>query len=140
MNALQLFNDNGLRTFGDFFSDFLNETPRSSHSFYPRTNIHETKDDYQIDMMVPGRKKEDFKISLDKGILTIAFETKEEKENKEESIISREFSVRSFSRSFSIDDKVDSEKIEAKYEDGILKLTLPKKEEVKVLPKEIAIK
>lgn len=138
MTRFQL--DNGFRSFGEIVNDLLNEVPARVNSFYPKANITESKDNFEIDMLVPGRKKEDFKISLDKNLLTISFESKKEEEKKEDKkAVIREFSHRSFSRSFSIDDKIDVEGISAKYEDGILKLTLPKKEEVKALPKEIAI-
>jgi len=78
-------------------------------------------------------------VSLEKGILTISFEKKTETDNKEYKTHRKEFAFTSFKRSFSVDDKINTEAIEAKYDNGILKLSLPKKEEVKSLPKEIAI-
>jgi len=139
MTRLQ-FNDSGFRSLGDLVSDILNDAPLAkANSFFPRANIYETKDDYQIEMLVPSRKKEDFKISLEKNLLTISFEAKEEEKNTEKKLINKEFSIRSFNRSFTIDEKINPEGIVAKYEDGVLTLALPKKEEVKALPKEIAI-
>ncbi len=90
-------------------------------------------------MNAPGRKKEDFKIQLEKGILSISFQKEAEIENKNYKTLKREFSFESFKRSFTIDNNIDSEKIEAKYDNGILKFFLPKKEEVKVLAKQIII-
>ncbi|MES2329551.1 MAG: Hsp20/alpha crystallin family protein [Bacteroidota bacterium] len=90
-------------------------------------------------MSAPGRNKEDFKINLDNGLLTISFEKKEEAENKEYKTIRKEFSFRSFKRSFNLDDKINTAGIQAKYENGVLKVYLPKKEEVAVAPQQIAI-
>ncbi len=102
-------------------------------------NIHETKDAYHLELNAPGRNKEDFKISLENGLLSISFESKTENEQKEYKTIRKEFSYRSFKRSFSIDDKINTGGIQAKYENGVLKLYLPKKQEVTVAPQEIAI-
>jgi HSP20 family protein len=100
----------------------------------------ETTDDYQLEFNVPGRKKEDFKITVDKNLLTVSFEKSEEQKEETKQFIKREFVTQSFNRSFTLDEKINADDINAKYENGILMLTLPKKEEVKVLPKEIAIK
>ena len=107
--------------------------------FAPAVNIHETTDGYHVELNVPGRNKEDFKVSIDNHLLTIAFEQKETIENKDYKTLRREFSFKSFNRSFTLDEKVNADAIQAKYENGILKLYLPKKEEVKIAPKEIAI-
>jgi len=102
----------------------------------PAVNIKETNDDYLVEMAAPGMKKEDFKIELDGTALTISSERKEENTNNEEGNYSRrEFSYQSFYRTFHLPkDVVDSEKINAKYEDGILKLIIPKREEAKQKP------
>ena len=105
----------------------------------PSVNIHETTDGYHLEVTAPGLNKEDIKINAADGLLTISYEKKEEAEQKEYKTIRREFIQRSFKRSFSLDEKVNVDGIEAKYENGILKLHLPKKEEVKVTPKEITI-
>jgi HSP20 family protein len=81
---------------------------------------------------VPGRNKEDFKINVDKGLLTVSYEKKEEAETKEVKSIRKEFSFQSFKRSFSLDEKINAEGIEAKYENGILKVFLPKKKKLKL--------
>jgi HSP20 family protein len=126
----------------DLFDEFFNHFPVRGREIgwnVPAVNIHETKDDYQLELVAPGLKKEDFKVSLEKGILTISFEKKTETENKDYKTHRKEFAFTSFKRSFSVDDKINADAIQAKYDNGILKLSLPKKEEVKSLPKEIAI-
>lgn len=122
--------------FEDFFSFPVNHPANRT---IPAVNIHESADGYQLDLVAPGLNKSDFKINLEKGLLTISYEKKAEQEQKDIKVRRREFSVSSFKRSFTIDDQINTEAIGAKYENGILQLTLPKKEEVKVLPKEIAI-
>ena len=131
--------------FGNLFDELFNNIPaawskEAQHAFAsPATNIHETADGYHLELNVPGRNKEDFAVNVDKGLLTISYEKKEEAENKDYKTVRKEFSFRSFKRSFTVDDKINTEAIQAKYENGILKLYLPKKEEVKVAPKQISI-
>ena len=105
----------------------------------PPANIHETADAYHVELSVPGRNKEDFAIQVENGLLTISFEKKEETEKKDYKTIRKEFSSRSFKRSFNLDDKINTAAIQAKYENGVLLVLLPKKEEVKDAPKQIAI-
>jgi len=131
--------------FGNLFDELFNQFPatwgKDAHSGFSTipANIHETKDGYHVELSAPGRNKEDFKINLDNGLLTISFEKKEEAENKEYKTIRKEFSFRSFKRSFNLDDKINTGGIQAKYENGVLKLYLPKKEEAAVAPQQIAI-
>ena len=141
------FNQPAFRTFDSFFENLFTEAPltqKTNNRFYPAVNISENDGAYELELNVPGRNKEDFKITFDNSILTIAFEKKEEnqEESKDEKkkFIKKEFSAQSFKRSFTLDEKINAEAISAKYENGILALTLPKVEEVKVLPKEISIK
>ena len=127
--------------FDEIFNGFPTTWGTDSHrgTFSPKVNIHETKDAYLVDLNAPGLNKEDFKVNAENGLLTISFEKKEETKSEDVKTIKREFKHESFSRSFSLDDKIDAENIEAKYENGVLKLTLPKKEEVKVTPKAITV-
>ena len=108
----------------------------------PAVNIMETKDEFNVSLAVPGMKKEDFKIDLDGNMLTISCEKEEKKEQKEAKYTRKEYNYSSFSRSFTLPEGVNREKIDAHYEDGILKMTLPKKEEVKKLTssKHISVK
>jgi len=108
----------------------------------PAVNITEQKDDYQVSLAAPGLKKDDFKIDVDGNMLTISSEKEEKKEEKEERYTRKEYSYSSFQRCFTLPDEVNKEKIEARYEDGLLKLVLPKKEEAKksAISKHIAVK
>jgi HSP20 family protein len=135
------FNQPTLKTLDSFLDNLLSDLPviNGNAMNLPAVNISETSDNYELEFNVPGRKKEDFKITVDKNILTVSFEKKEETKEENKQFIKREFSSSSFKRSFTLDEKINADAINAKYENGILFLTLPKKEEVKVLPKEIAI-
>lgn len=96
----------------------------------PAVNIKETKDAFEVEMAVPGMKRDDFEIELKNNLLTIKCELKEEHEDKGERYTRKEFSYRSFQRSFNLNDRiVDDAKIKANYEDGILHVSLPKKPE-----------
>jgi HSP20 family protein len=137
------FNQPTLKTLDSFLDNLLSDLPvsNSNNSInFPAVNICETNDNYELEFNVPGRKKEDFKITVDKNILTVSFEKTEEQKEEKKQFIKREFITQSFKRSFTLDEKIDAEKIDAKYENGILMLTLPKKEELKVVPKEISVK
>jgi len=100
----------------------------------PMVNIKETSDAYFVEMAVPGLKKSDFHIDLDNQVLSISTETEEENEHKEGDYTRREFGYSSFKRTFTLPDTVEDGKIEAKYNEGILSIHLPKKEEAKQKP------
>ncbi|WP_339884762.1 Hsp20/alpha crystallin family protein [Polaribacter vadi] len=100
----------------------------------PKVNIKETADVFTVEMAVPGLKKSDFQLDLDNQILSISTEIKKENDQKEENYTRREFGYASFKRTFTLPESVDEEKINAKYEDGILSILLPKKEEAKQKP------
>lgn len=107
----------------------------------PAVNITENKGNYQVSLAVPGMKKDDFKIDIDGNMLTISSEQEDNKEEKDKKFTRKEYSYSSFSRSFTLPDEVNREKIEAKYEEGVLKIYLPKKEEAKKpSAKHIAVK
>lgn len=131
--------------FGNLLNELVNQFPANwgkdvQHSFSTvPANIHETKDGYQVELNAPGRNKEDFKLNLENGLLTISFEKKEEAGDKDYKTIRKEFGYNSFKRSFSLDEKINTAGILAKYENGVLKLFLPKKEEVIVSPQQISI-
>lgn len=108
------FNDNGLRR------SFLSKTPS--------VNISEKDNGFEVELATPGLKKEDFSISIEKDILTISAEKKEEKEVEDKKYSKREFNYTSFSRSFTLPENIDEESIDAKYENGILSISLTKKE------------
>jgi len=134
------FNQPSLKSLNSFFDNILNDLPVQNSGFnFPPVNITEAKDNYELEFNVPGRNKEDFKITVDKNILTVSFDKKEETKDESSKQIKKEFTLQPFKRSFTLDEKVISDNIAAKYEDGLLTLTIPKKEEVKVEAKQIAV-
>lgn len=132
--------------FNDFFKPwngwFDNEGSFWGKEFtVPAVNVSENTKDYKVSVAVPGMKKDDFKIDVDGNMLTISAETKQEKEEKDEKYTRKEYNYSSFSRSFTLPDAVNKEKIEAAYENGVLQLVLPKTEETKkITAKHIAVK
>lgn len=113
----------------------------STNTSLPAVNVKENNDEFCIEVAAPGMTKKDFNISFHNNVLTISSEKEDEKKEKEDNYSRREFSYQSFQRSFTVaNNAVDSDKISAKYADGILTITLPKREEVKPKPlKEIKI-
>ena len=106
----------------------------------PAVNISENNKDYTLSLAVPGMKKNDFKIHLEGNILTVSAETNMEKEEKEEQLTRKEYNYSSFARSFTLPEEVNKNKIEATYEEGVLKLVLPKTEAAKIIAaKQIAV-
>ena len=126
--------------FDELFNAFPStwESDGRNNSAAP-VNISETEKSYSIEFSVPGRNKEDFIINVENNLLTVGYEHKEQPEAKEVKSVRKEYSFQSFKRSFSLNEKVNADGIEAKYENGILKVYLPKKEEVKNSPKQISI-
>lgn len=100
----------------------------------PKVNIKETANDFAVEMAVPGLKKSDFQIDIDNQVLSISTETKEDNERKEENYTRREFGYSSFKRTFTLPESVNADKINASYNEGILSILLPKKEEAKQKP------
>jgi HSP20 family protein len=136
------------KTFNSLFEDLFQNLPNTvagnewntqfSNDIVP-VNIKETADAYILDVVAPGMEKSDFKVNVEKNLLTISAEKKSEVKNETEKMIKKEFSFRAFSRSFKLDDAIDTANINAKYEQGVLNILLPKKEDVKLMPKEISI-
>jgi len=145
--ALMKANEKMPSVFENFFKPWNEWFDDSNGGFFGRTmkipavNITEHKDEYKVSLAVPGLKKDDFRIEVDGSILTISSEKEENKEEKDKKFTRKEYSYSSFSRSFTLPEEIDQEKIEAKYEDGILKISLPRVEEAKKLSaKKIAVK
>jgi HSP20 family protein len=127
--------------FNDVFESYFNDSLISNKmiSRVPAVNISETENEYQVELAAPGLKKEDFKVNVDKNILTVSAENKAEKDEAKK--FNRvEYSYSTFTRSFTLPELVDHAKIGAEYADGILKITIAKKEEAKLLSREITIK
>jgi HSP20 family protein len=107
--------------------------PGDGVNLVPAVNIRETEDLFIVEMAAPGMKKEDFNIEIKQGMLSISSERKEEKEEKKENFTRKEFSFRSFERSFQLPENVNPELIKASYKEGLLLIELPKRE--KSIPK-----
>ncbi len=103
----------------------------------PAVNIKDNEKGFELELAVPGLKKDDFTVEVDNDVLTISSEIKTENEETKENYTRKEFSFSSFKRAFTLPETVDGSKIDAKYEDGILKLTLPKKQEALPKPKRL---
>ena len=128
--------------FSDVFDSILNDSFLSDKlsSRVPAVNISETENQFHIELAAPGLKKEDFKISLDKNVLSVSADKKVENVEDGKKFSKREYSYNSFTRSFTLPEVADHGKIEAEYTDGVLVLKVAKKEEAKVQSREIAVK
>jgi HSP20 family protein len=110
----------------DFFEGGLNAPP---------ANITETDKEYRLDLSVPGMTREDFDVDIENGVLTISSEKEEERKEDDKNFRRREFSYNSFSRTFPLPDNVDENNIRAKYDNGMLQVTIPKTETTILKPK-----
>lgn len=144
-------NENNIPAFPGLFEDFLsrelfnweNSNFSSTSTTVPSINIKETNENYEVEVAAPGLDKKDFNVSLDNNMLTISCTKSVSKEDKgeNENYTRREFSYQSFQRSFELPNVVDEDRINAHYDNGLLHLTIPKKEEAKQKePKLIEIK
>jgi HSP20 family protein len=125
----------------DFFADDFFRLPfmqwRSDTATTPAVNVKETPDDYQIELAAPGMKRDDFKVELDNDVLSISSERDDQQEENDHdgTFARREFTYKGFRRSFTLDSKkIEGDKIQAQYIDGILLLTIPKKAEARRKP------
>lgn len=147
MKSLMKSNSNGnvIPSIPSLLNDFLANdwlsSPfanwRTSGATMPSVNVRETNDAFHIEVAAPGMKRDHFKVELDNNFLTISaeFEQKSEENKEGEGYTRREFSYQSFQRSFALpENKVEGEKVAAKYVDGILHITVPKKEAAKAKP------
>jgi HSP20 family protein len=131
--------------FDDFFKPwnewFENGNLSGRTMNIPAVNISEHKNEYQVALAIPGMKKDDFKIDVDGNMLTISSEKEETREEKEKKFTRKEYNYSSFSRSFTLPEEINKENIEATYQDGVLNISLPRKEEAKKpSAKQIAVK
>jgi HSP20 family protein len=133
----QLFQDNLNRFFHDDFWGFNGIDQQVSVP----VNLRETDKTYEMSLVAPGLRKEDLKLNVTNDLLTVSYEQKQENEQKEqEGWLRKEYKMQSFSRSFTLDDSVDTNSITASYDNGILHLSLPKKESARRTSKTIEIK
>ena len=110
--------------FGNLLDDFF----QAPSAYYPPVNILEKEKGFSIELKVPGIKKEDISIQIEKGLLIISYAHTDSKDQKLEKVIKKEFGIRSFKRTFSLDEKINTQTIDAVMEHGVLTLSLPLKE------------
>jgi|SRR5690606_21221302 HSP20 family protein len=129
-------------SFNDLFDTFFKDSYINDRVLtkVPAVNISESEEAFEIELAAPGVKKEDFKLNLEKNVLTVSTEQKEQKIEETKKVSRKEFSYSSFSRSFTLPESADQNKINASYENGILYVTIGKKEEAKNIAREIAVK
>ena len=135
-------------TFNNLVDDLFTELPVLFKNDFNNTerkgtipvNVKETVKSYQLEVVAPGFEKSDFKVNMEQDLLTISAEKKSEVKDENEKYIRREYSFRSFKRSFTLDEKIDATNIEASYVNGVLTLNLSKKVAVKAAATEIIIK
>jgi HSP20 family protein len=144
--TLVKFNKNANNTlmpgFNDVFESIFNDTFFSDRMItrVPAVNISESENNYHVELAAPGLKKEDFKLNLDRNQLSISVEQSTNHQDNQKNYSKREFSYGSFVRSFSLPDSADHSQIEASYQDGILRIDIAKREEAKVVRRQIEIK
>ena len=134
----QLFQSNLNRFFNDDFWGFSGIDQQVNVP----VNLRETDQSYEMSLIAPGLRKEDFKLNVTDNLLTVSYEQKQEnnEENAQEAWLRKEYKMQSFSRSFTLDDSVDVNKITASYDNGVLHMSLPKKENARRIAKTIEIK
>ena len=138
--------NNNYKSIDGFMKEIFNEFPsavsktvREDVLHYPPVNIIDKASIYSVELSVPGYIKADFSIKLDNNILTVSTDKKVQNTVENEKFIRTEFELKSFKRSFTLNEKIDTENIAARYEDGILKIELPKKESAYAAAKDINI-
>ncbi|MFT4094795.1 MAG: Hsp20/alpha crystallin family protein [Niabella sp.] len=135
------------RTFTSLVDDFFTEIPgllktevnKPNIKGHAPVNIIENENNYQIEVVAPGYDKSDFKINVENNLLSVSAEKKADETVETGKSIRKEFHLRSFKRTFTIDNKIDTDKIDAKYVNGILIVTLQRKEEAKTASKNIEV-
>ncbi len=125
----------------DFFSNGINKAfgDEGLGGTATPVNIQETEKAYELHLVAPGLTKEAFKIAVDRNILTISFEHKEEETVQTAKMLRHEYKLKSFKRSFTLNEKVDTSGISARYTDGILNVSVPKKEQQEITAQEISV-
>jgi HSP20 family protein len=135
---------NGIPSLRSMMEDFWNgdkffTAPLVNGDLVPSVNVSDKKNHYELEVAAPGYKKNDFKISTENGLITISAETSTEKKEEKENYLRQEFSCSSFTRTFSLPEDAEEGKINAKYEDGVLKIELKKSAKAMAAKKEIKI-
>jgi len=126
--------------FDKFFTDgedFYKELSKGTS--VPAVNVVESADNYQVEVAVPGKNKEDFKVEIDNHVLCISSENEEEKETEEKNYTRKEYNYSAFSRSFTLPENAKEEAIQASYDNGVLKVTIAKKVNTETSTKSIPV-
>lgn len=128
--------------FNDVFESIFNDTFFNDRMVtrVPAVNISETENNYHVELAAPGLKKDDFKLNLERNVLTISVEQSADHQDNHKNYSKREYSYSSFVRSFTLPDSADDNKIDATYTDGVLRIDIAKREEAKTVRRQIAIK
>jgi HSP20 family protein len=144
--TLVKFNNNRNNTllpgFNDVFESIFNDSFFNDRlvTRVPAVNISESENNYHVELAAPGLKKEDFKLNLERNLLTISVETSSDQQDNQKNYNKREYSYSSFVRSFTLPESADDGQIEATYTDGILRIDIAKREEAKAVRRQIEIK
>lgn len=127
--------------FNDVFDSVFNDTFFSDRviSRLPAVNISESQSGYHLELAAPGLKKEDFKLALERDVLTISAAQNTEEDHQQRNFSRREFNYGSFTRSFKLPESADEKSIEAKYENGLLSIQIQKREEARIQSRQIVI-
>jgi HSP20 family protein len=144
MSTLVKSKTSGFPSLKSMMEDFWNtdkffDKPFFSGETLPAVNIMDAKNHYEVEVAVPGFKKDDFKVTTENGLLTISAETSSEKNEEKDNYTRREFSRSSFTRTFSLPDDVQDEDINAKYRDGLLTIDLKKSGKTATTKKEVKV-
>ena len=144
MTTVKFNNQPFQKSFNSVLDELFNDSPVKwgkdwNSKYVPPVNIYESNEAFHLELNAPGRNKAEFKISLENNELVISYEIKQENEAREHKTVRNEFSYESFKRSFNLGEEINAEGIRAKYENGVLKLYLPKKPEVKESARQINI-
>jgi HSP20 family protein len=133
---------NSLMSGYDVFDSIFNDSFFSDRmmSKVPAVNISETTDHYHLELAAPGLKKEDFKLNLERDVLSVSVEQTTQNDSQDRNYNKREFSYSSFVRSFTLPESADVDGIQAKYTDGVLNIDIPKREDAKMQTRQIEIK
>lgn len=135
-------NNNAVPGLDTVFDSIFNDTFFSDRMVtrVPATNISESADHYHVELAAPGLKKDDFKLKLEGDVLSVSVEQHHQDLPQDRTYAKREYSYSSFVRSFKLPESADTENIGAKYHDGVLCIDIPKREEAKVVARQIEIK
>lgn len=142
MSLVRLTNPNMFPTINSMLDNFFTDGEyffkAVSHGrSVPAVNVVESEDSYEVDVAAPGKSKDDFKVEVDNRVLIISSESEAETETEEKNFTRKEYNHSAFSRSFTLPDNAEEEKIKACYKNGVLKIEIPKKEKQLLMPSQL---